>query len=116
MTFEPAQQTENYDMYRLVTPSGKWELGLWRVLFGVRVRFSQVGSCGCVLDYCAGDDALFQMELLEAVRTILKKVPEDTPQHVIQDMFPGYHIKPINRDPQCWPAIQALAAKIRDSA
>jgi len=113
MKFKIAQKTEQFDALRLVSEGGIWELGLWSVMFGRRIRLGKVGE-GCVnLDYCAGDNLLFQLEVLNAVRCILLDVPEDVDVWAIENLFPGYEIKPINLDSHCWPTLQALAEKAR---
>jgi hypothetical protein len=112
MKFKMAEREPNYDRLKLVSEGGIWELGLWSVMFGVRVRMGRAGLFYVNLDYCAGADSLFQMELLNAIHIILLEVPESIRDHDLEGMFPPFEIKPINRDPHCWIEIQ----KMRDAA
>jgi hypothetical protein len=113
MKFYLAPTEPNYDLFKLVSENGAWELGLWKVLFGARVRFGQAGACGVELDYCAGADPHFQIELLNAVHIILQEVPETVTPGQIQRMFPDFYMKPINRDPICWPRLQQMRDDVR---
>jgi hypothetical protein len=113
MKFHRVQTEPNYDRLKLVSEGGEWELGLWRVMFGVRVRFGLAGAGGVELDYCAGADPMFQLELLNAVHIILQEVPESVTCGEIQRMFPGFHIKPINLDPFCWKRLQEMRDEAR---
>lgn len=112
MKFHRVPTEPNFDRLKLVSEGGEWELGLWSVMFGVRVRFGRTGACGVELDYCAGADPLFQMELLNAVHIILQEIPETVTESELRRIFPDFHIKPINLDPYCWTELQ----RMRDAA
>lgn len=92
----------------MVSDTGKWELGLVPMLFGVRVRAGLNGADWCEIDYCAGADQAFQLELLITVLTILESFPESTTPHELHERMPGFQRKPINLDP-CWGKLQCLA-------
>lgn len=113
MKFRRAPTEPNFDRLKLVSESGEWELGLWSVMFGVRVRFGRTDSMDIELDYCAGANPLFQMELLNAVHIILQEIPETVTVRELRDIFPDYHLKPIDRDPICWPLLQRLRDEAR---
>lgn len=113
MKFIRSENDENFTVLKLVSEGGQWELGCCRVLFGVRIKLGRAGSGFCALDYCAGDNPLFQLELLNAVRIILLKVPEDADYPTVEMMFPGFSIKPIDLDPTCWKELQKLRDKIK---
>jgi hypothetical protein len=113
MKFKMAEREPNYDRLKLVSEGGIWELGLWSVMFGVRVRMGRAGLFYVNLDYCAGADAQFQMELLNAVHIILQEVPESISDRDLEDMFPQFDIKPINLDPRCWPRLQQMRDEAR---
>lgn len=112
MKFKIAPTEPNFDRLKLVSEGGNWELGLWSVMFGVRVRLGRAGQFYVSLDYCAGADPMFQLELLNAVHIILQEVPESISDRDLEDMFPNFQIKPINLDPHCWPELQ----RMRDAA
>lgn len=108
MRFSKAEPDATYFL-RFVSESGRWEVGLHRVLYGVRVQLSLVGDVGPTLDYCAGADTTFIMELLCTLIMILDGIPENMPQHELEALFPGYTIRPIDKDPVCWPYLQQMA-------
>jgi hypothetical protein len=109
MTFHPAKPNDHL-FHRWVSTGGRWELGFWRVMFGVRVRLGLVGNGWCTLDLCAGADPEFQAELLRTVMAALIPFDEKSSERQIQDMIPAYsEIKPINLDPKAWPLLQNLA-------
>jgi hypothetical protein len=113
MKFRRAPTEPNFDRLKLVSEGGEWELGLWSVMFGVRLRFGRTGSCGVELDYCAGADTMFQLELLNAVHIILQEVPETVTESELHRMFPDYTLKPINNCPYCWPRLQQMRDEAR---
>ena len=111
MKFKVTQTDYNFQVLKMISNERRWELGLTQMQFGVRVRFARAHNVYCLLDYCAGADQVFQMELLYAIRTILLDVPESTCDNDIMAIFPRYLIRPINLDPTCWIRIQELRDK-----
>lgn len=109
MQFNSVEPDINYDIMKFRSTEGRWEMGLRSVLFGVRVRLSQVGSGWCVLDYCAGNDPGFALTLLAVVAKILERYQEEVSEATLENAFPGYERKPINRDPKCWNRLQEMA-------
>jgi hypothetical protein len=112
MVFQRATPRHPDFFARWVSTGGQWELGMTQMLFGVRIRFGRVDSMCLELDYCAGADIEFQVELLKTVMTILIPVNEDVSNPELRDLFPTYEVKPINQDPTCWIRLQELAAKV----
>lgn len=113
MKFKMAKPEPNFDRLKLVSEGGIWELGLWSVMFGVRLRLGRTGAGGVNLDYCAGANQLFQMELLNAVHIILQEVPETISERDLEAMFPDYTRKPINHDEYCWKRLQQMRDETR---
>jgi len=113
MKFHLTDTTENYPTLRLESVHGGWECGIVPMLFGCRIRLSRVDAGDCLLDYCAGAEPSMQLRILTMVVAILKKVPEDTPDHVVHDMFPRYQVKPIFKDQECWTALNAAYQKAK---
>lgn len=111
MKFKVAEKTENFSLLRFVSEGGRWEVGLVPMLFGVRVRAGICGCDGCELDYCAGDDPVFQLALLDTVMKIMQTIPEDIDTWTFVSFWPGFRIKPINRDPTCWKELLAMREK-----
>jgi hypothetical protein len=90
MKFRRAPTEPNFDRLKLVSEGGEWELGLWSVMFGVRLRFG-----------------------LNAVHIILQEVPETVTESELHRMFPDYTLKPINNCPYCWPRLQQMRDEAR---
>ena len=88
--------------------TGRWELGIWPVMFGFRVRAGLAGDGFVAVDYCAADQTIFLRELFAVVMLILEQLPEDTQPGELYRILPGHEVKPINQDP-CWEKLQDLA-------
>lgn len=114
MKFTRAEPTGNFPKLRMVSEDGAYEVGLYPVLFGVRIRAGRVNSPVCDIDYCAGADQLFQVMLLGTVVAILESLPNGTPSSEIRRMMPGFERKPINQDP-CWEKLQAMAMAAKEA-
>jgi hypothetical protein len=114
MEFVQSVLDENYTLTKFVSTGGGWEMGHVRMLFGVRIRVSRTGAGWCNVDYCAADSPLHQILIFEAVRTILRKVPEDIDDRTLEEMFPKYTVKPIQRDETCFAELTALAMRIKE--
>lgn len=111
MKFTGTETDENYDVARWVSENNVWELGLHRVLFGIRVVAGRVGD-GCYdIKYCAGDDQGFALLLLATVFRILSLLPESIKPYELKRMMPTYERKPINLDP-CWEKLIILAEEL----
>ena len=110
MTFERAEPNENYDVERWVSKGGHWELGKYRVMFGVRVRLGIKDGYGVMLDLCAGANRQLQDDVLRVVMAILLPVPDDADEGDIAELFPcrASKVKPLDLD-RCWADMQQLA-------
>lgn len=111
MEFISAHPNEVIDRLRWQSLDGAWEIGLRQMLFGVRVSLSRIGDEVYTLDYCAGVDLLFAATLLATICKILERYPESIAPEQLQRDFPGYTVRPIDRDPYCWSRLQAMAAQ-----
>lgn len=113
MDWTEAEQSdiEGYTAVWQSQPKGLWRIGVWPVLFGVRAIAWREGSYGCSIDYCAGNDSGFLMELLHTIRAILSKHPEDVTDVEIEAMMPPWETRPISGDPACWDALRLMAIK-----
>lgn len=110
ITFNRADPDENFPILRFVSEDGSCEVGLTPMLFGVRVRASMVGAGGVDIDYCAGADQLFQLQLLDVIKRIIETFPIGTTMGEINKQLPTYKRRPIDQDP-CWPALQQFLEK-----
>lgn len=111
MNFKPAPITLNYSIRRFVSENGRWELGITPVLFGVRIRAGLANNEWCVVDYCAGDNWVFAVQLLATMMIILESFPESAGEREVSRILPRWERRTIDRD-ACWPQLQALAAEI----
>ena len=108
MKFKLTEPNQNYPKARYESENGIWEVGLFPVLFGVRIRAGLRGAGWCTVDYCAGADYQIQTLLLAMIITMLEQLPEDIAEHKISEALPRFEIKPINNDP-CWQELTELA-------
>jgi hypothetical protein len=115
MKFRVAPRTINFPISRFVSENERWEVGLVPVLFGVRVRAGLVGSDWVNVDYCAGDNPTFALELLATILEIMTWLPEEITGGQVEAMMPAYHRRPIDKD-ECWPKLQAMAEQTRKKA
>lgn len=109
MKFTKTEPNIDFDILRCVSETGKWEFGIRRMLYGVRICGNPVGNGAYTLDYCAGDDEVFALTLFATVATILEDYAEDVTTQQIKRDFPAFEIKPVNRDPYCWKRLQEMA-------
>ena len=79
------------------------------MLFGVRVRARKVKDIGYELDYCAGADLTWQMQLLIVIMTALEKLPESTTSKGMHLIFSIQNVKPIKNDKNCWLRLKKLS-------
>lgn len=93
---------------RWVSENGVWEIGVFQVMFGKRVRAGRINVDWCVVDYCAGQDDDFLKQLITTVIIILESFDENTPEIDIEQVLPTYKTKPINLDP-CWAQLKKVA-------
>lgn len=107
MKFQSVDPDGNYFL-KFASESGKYEVGFYRVMYGVRVRAGLAGDGCCIIDYCAGADYIFALELLATVIQFLEKFPENVSARSIEEIRPTSQVKPINLDP-CWDKLKELA-------
>lgn len=56
----------DYSNHRYLSEDGKWELFVWPVMFGFRVRIAEVGKAYVLVDYCCTNN----LELLSATLAV----------------------------------------------
>jgi len=92
------QHTEDMPHLTNRKVSGTIELGVYRVLFGYRVRAGYIGNGYCDIDYCCGDDPVMISRVYSAVLTILSNRDEI---YAFKD-FPIQNSKPMVNDRVCF--------------
>jgi hypothetical protein len=111
MEFKPApDHIENQMFSRKISENGIWEIGIYPVAYGYRVRAGIVGNGWVTIDYCAASQQTFLGQLYAVVQGILETFPESTPEHEIERLMPRFERKPINQDP-CWNKLNQLLAE-----
>ena len=95
MKFQSApDDSETGLINRLVSESGLVEIGIYRVLFGSRIRAGFVGDPVCQIDWCCGDVQHRLWSHYVAIYLILSRRDETT--DCFQNIPPTSVIKP------CW--------------
>jgi len=97
MIFTEADDDEyNQLTHRRVSMCGRVEIGVYRVLYGYRIRAGFVGCPACELDWCAGDDWLEVQVLYSICLGILAQRPnaEECFDHIPRSSA----VKPYFRD------------------
>ena len=112
MDFHPTLPTEGVP-HRWASENNVWEIGLRPMLYGVRVSVGRINpeygyALVYTLDYCAGDDQGFILNLWATVLILMTALPECVSPQQLKGLFPTYRVKPINKDPDCWERLQQL--------
>lgn len=105
MEFKLVEPNECY-VYR--KESERWELGIYRVIFGYRVRANIKDDMWCPVDYCAADNTSFLIQLFAVMEIIMSQLPEDTDASWLFRALPKYEKRPIFYDP-CWDKLLEIA-------
>lgn len=100
MKLEPDDGTTGLSP-RYVSDDGKIEVGVYPVMFGVRVRAGYVGLGVCELDWCCGTNRVF----LEGLLGALKKHIQANPKNPFEGLPTISQIKPAYNDPDFMKAI-----------
>lgn len=61
---------------RLVSGDGRVEMGLWPVMYGVRIRAGYVGSMSCEIDWCMGDNKAMLTIFYHLLKNYLQALPD----------------------------------------
>ncbi len=109
MKFTKTEPDENFDVLRCISETGKWEIGIRRVLYGLNICGNPVHDDCYSFHYPAGDNRGFALVLFATVFRILERYPEDVTLKQIQQDFPKYEVQPIDKDPYCWKRLQEMA-------
>lgn len=83
-------------MHRLVSENGLIHMGIYRVIYGFRVRAGFVRSSGFCLDWCGGGNWDDVQRLYSICRAILLKRLED--RECFKDLIPYSQVKPFYND------------------
>jgi hypothetical protein len=109
---------ENYTILKFTSTNNKWEIGIRPMLYGVRVCGGRGGVSSLGLsrsydfDYCAGNNPVFAIDLLQIMLIIFGGLPEEITEKEVKRILPTYSVKPIDRDPTCWQELKKLAVSL----
>ena len=94
MTFRHAAPNNHFRALRLLSETGRWELGLSPYHYGMRLRMGLAGRPPRVLDFCLGrDEALFPKVLI-AVLGLLDSLDESSTPEAVDEVFPWAGTRP----------------------
>ena len=97
MKLQPAPlDPDSMLFHRLVSENGLVEMGVYRVMYGYRVRAGFVGDMGSVLDWCGGGNWKDVERLYSLCKAILEQQPET--KSCFNDLPPNSMIKPFYKD------------------
>ena len=119
MEFQQAPPNPYYDnngyCQCLLSKEGNWIVGLYPVMFGVRVIVCPNNSAGITLSICAGDNPDNIRIIYLAMILWMSNWKEEVNESIISDNFPRYPYKPIVDNPQ-WSDYQQLifTGKVRE--
>lgn len=105
---------ETYLFKRSVTEDGKYEVGIYPVMFGYRIRAGKVGQMYLNLDYCGGADPVM-------IRLIYNAVAQIIDDNIANGWdafanFPKQYTKPMIKDPECLAQLLLLVPLVDLSA
>ena len=94
MRFHHVTPNSHYRTLRLVSKSGRWELGFSPYHFGMRLRMGLAGRPPQVMDLCLGRDAAVFPKVLLAVLGRLEHVSELATPREVDAAFPWAGTRP----------------------
>ena len=109
MIFQRAQPDENFPLRKLVSETGRWEMGFRPVLFGLQVIASRQGHESVALNYCAGGRLQDQLLLFAVILRLLERLPEEITEADLRRLLPRENRRPVTTDPECLAALLVLA-------
>jgi hypothetical protein len=94
LTFQRIEPSREYGALRLLSETGRWELGLTTYQSGIRLRMGPAGRPPSVIDFCLGHNPDIVSPVLLAVIRILESVPESGTPKEIDAVFPWAGLRP----------------------
>lgn len=94
MIFQRAEPNREYRALRLLSDSGRWELGFSPYQSGIRLRMGLAGRPPSVLDFCLGHNPDLYSPVLLAVIKRLKSVAESATAEEVDAAFPWAGTRP----------------------
>lgn len=94
MNFFRAEPNSHFRALRLVSESGRWELGMSPYSHGMRLRMGSTGRPPQVMDFCMGRDESLFPKVLVAVVKRLEHLSENATAEEIDAVFPWVGTRP----------------------
>ncbi len=94
MILHRVEPNRDYLSLRLLSDTGRWELGLSPYQYGVRIRMGLTGRPPSVIDICLGYDTTLYSPVLLAVMQRLEAIPESATAQQIDALFPWAGTRP----------------------
>ncbi len=107
MELSPTDIDEKFPIVKYTSTNNQWEIGIRPMLYGVRVCGGRRGhgGLGCLngyaFEYCAGNNPVFAIDLMQIMLIIFAVLPEEITEREARRLLPSYSVKPIDRDPCC---------------
>lgn len=104
---QPAEYNKETGLHRrMVSDCGKYEMGIYPVMYGFRIRAGMVGDYFCLVDYCAGNDGTMVNLLYNIMFNMIKGRAAEG-EYPFRNL-PYQSVKPMLSDPECLQGLVAL--------
>jgi hypothetical protein len=94
MTFQRVEPNSHYRSLRLLSESGRWELGMSPYSHGMRMRAGLAGRPPRVIDFCMGRDSTLFPKILTAILRRLDPLQESVTPAQFDSAFPWHGTRP----------------------
>ena len=94
MIFRRVEPSNDYRSLRLLSETGRWELGLSPYQYGIRLRMGPAGRPPSVIDFCLGYETDTYSPVLMAVMQRLERLDETATSQEIDSLFPWAGTRP----------------------
>ncbi len=94
MTFQHVTPNNHFRTLRLLSESGRWELGLSPYQHGMRLRMGLAGRSPQVMDFCLGRDPELFPKVLVAVLRRMDPLDEMSTPDEVDAVFPWAGTRP----------------------
>jgi hypothetical protein len=95
VTFHRTEPNLHYRALRLLSETGRWEMGMSPYPDGMRLRMGPAGRPPGVMDFCLGHAGRLHAAVLHAVLGRLSGIPEDSSAGAVDAAFPWAGTRPI---------------------
>lgn len=104
MKFAIVEPEFPFDLWVMRSETGRFELVLRRVIFGIRASLCFEHK-SYEVDYCIGTNGTIALLVLRSMEAILYNIPESESLIIIKSRFPLQYNRPMHNDPDCFAQI-----------